>query len=107
VQALRQNLTNVRLADRAMVILGDARRVIARAVSDHGPFAVIFLDPPYDDREAARVAATLLTPEALARGGTLVLQHSRRGEVSGLPEPARVRRFGETALSFYSLEKES
>ena len=103
VEAIRRNLANTHLAERATVIQGEARRLIGRVVAAHGPFGVIFLDPPYADAKALSLGAGLLNLEALAPGGVVVLQHARRAEVPGLPEPDRVRVFGQTALSFYSV----
>jgi 16S rRNA (guanine(966)-N(2))-methyltransferase RsmD len=102
VEAIRRNLENTHLTERATVMQGEAQRLVGRATADHGPYAVIFLDPPYDDPQALSLAAGLLRPEALAAGGLLVLQHARRAKPADLPPPLRVREFGETALSFYS-----
>ncbi len=102
VEAIRRNLENTHLTGRATVVHGEAQRVIGGLIARHGPFGVIFLDPPYADAKALSLAAGLLGSGALAPDGLLVLQHSRRTEVAGLPAPDRVRTFGETALSFYS-----
>jgi 16S rRNA (guanine966-N2)-methyltransferase len=102
VEAIRRNLENTHLTERATVIQGEAQRLIGRVVAEHGPFGIIFLDPPYADAKALALAPDLLSPEALAPGGVLVLQHARRAEISAPRQPDRVRTFGQTALSLYS-----
>ncbi len=104
VEAIAHNLANTGLSDLAAVIRGDAERVVTEAIREYGPFRIIFVDPPYDDPGGAKVAAGLLASEALDAGGRLVLQHSRRSEAPGLPDPQSVRRFGETELLFFSAQ---
>ena len=102
VEAIRRNLGNTGLGEGAEVVVGDARRVVARVIAGSGPFGVIFADPPYADVRAVALVGGLAAAESLVPGGILVVQHSWRAALPG-PEPDRVRRFGETALSFYSL----
>lgn len=69
----------------------------------HGPFDIIYADPPYQHALAPLVAAVgaggLLAPD-----GVFVLEHSRRTDT---PEKApgltryRQARYGDTVLSFY------
>jgi 16S rRNA (guanine(966)-N(2))-methyltransferase RsmD len=101
VQAIRMNLGNTRLSDRAVVVPRDAKQAVERVLTEHGPFGIVFLDPPYDDASAARVAGIALSGRAVAAPGLLILQHSRNAPPQGLPEPQRRRAYGETVLSFY------
>jgi len=101
VEAIRRNVENTRLSDRAIVVPGDARRVLAPVLQGHGPFGIAFLDPPYADRSAAEVVAAILGSGRMEPPGRLVLQHSRQAPPPGLPEPERIRLFGETVLSLY------
>jgi 16S rRNA (guanine966-N2)-methyltransferase len=82
------------------------RATVARAIDDYGAtkaFDIVWLDPPYDERPDAVIAAAgdLLTPN-----GVLVLEHARRQTT---PETAgrlvRVRQVtsGDSALAFYEL----
>jgi 16S rRNA (guanine966-N2)-methyltransferase len=101
VQAIRTNLENTRLSDRAVVVPRDARRAVEEVLTEHGPFGIVFLDPPYDDASAARVTEIVLSGGPAVAPGLLILQHSRKAPPQGLPEPQRTRTYGETALSFY------
>lgn len=102
VQAIDRNLENTGLSGSGTVVRGDARRVTDRVVREHGPFRIVFVDPPYGDRSGADVVLGLLAPRALEPAGVLILQRSRRSEVPRLPEPHSTRSFGETELRFYS-----
>ncbi len=103
VAVIRANLETTRLADRAEVVRGDVDRFLATAA---GPFEVTIVDPPYADRDALARALEALGSDRspLADGGLVVARHFWRGgppaEI-GLLASERVRRFGETALTFY------
>lgn len=102
VQAIVRNLENTGLRAAATIVRGDVRRVAVQVVREHGPFRIVFADPPYGDPSAAEVAVRLLAPAALEGDGVLILQHSRRDDAPGLPEPDSTRSFGETELHFFS-----
>ena len=80
------------------------RAGVERAVDDlpAASLDIVFLDPPYDERVDAVIAAAA---EVIAPGGVLVLEHARRQKA---PELAgrliRVRQVtsGSSMLSFYS-----
>jgi 16S rRNA (guanine(966)-N(2))-methyltransferase RsmD len=80
------------------IVAGDFVRVTLPA---HG-FDLVLLDPPYDVSELAAVAAR--GAGLVARGGRLVLEHSRRREspsAAGDLERLRMITAGDSALSFY------
>lgn len=96
--AIRENLDRAGVAERASVHPVDVLRFLGGADVDR--FELVFLDPPYVERD---ILAPLerLAPR-LAPGATVVLKHHWR---TPIPEPRglarwRERRFGETALTF-------
>jgi 16S rRNA (guanine(966)-N(2))-methyltransferase RsmD len=95
---LRANLERTHLAGQARVAGAD---VMAFLQADRGvPWDLVFLDPPY--ALDAILAPLRLAAARLAPGGLVVVKHFWRTPV---PEPgglrtARVRRFGETSLTF-------
>jgi 16S rRNA (guanine(966)-N(2))-methyltransferase RsmD len=96
------NLERTALADRAQVRAMDVVRFLAsvEAGADGDRYDLAFLDPPYEER-AILAPLERLVP-LLAPGATVVVKHFWRTEVppvEGL-RPWRVRRFGETALTF-------
>jgi 16S rRNA (guanine966-N2)-methyltransferase len=99
--AIRTNLADLALADRAEVIAGDAVAVAARP---GGPYAVVFVDPPYASDLAVR-AVSALPPESLAADAVIVIEHDRRGappESLGNLLRTDQRRYGDTWISLYS-----
>ncbi len=106
-KAIEANLAHTRLADRATVVRTDVVAYLRDRGPAHGPFDVVFVDPPYaDTRLAAAILAILGDPARglLTRRAVVVLKHFWRDRPEprvGLLASARERRFGETALTFY------
>jgi 16S rRNA (guanine966-N2)-methyltransferase len=108
IRVIRANLERVGLAG-ADIIQADALGWLrATAARSAGPFGVVVVDPPYADTQALTSALEALgDPSAglLAQDARVVAKHFWRdappAEV-GLLASDRVRRFGETALTFYT-----
>jgi len=103
---LRQNLQQVRLADRAKVVVQDAVAALKGAAAAEEPFHLVFLDPPYRQGLAQRVLEELAT-SPLVDEETLVVAEFAKGETidadfGRLKEIDR-RIYGDTALSFLML----
>jgi 16S rRNA (guanine966-N2)-methyltransferase len=116
IAAIERNLAAAHLAGpAARVVQADAGRWLLTAT---GPFDVVIADPPYDESsllEAVleRVAGTAPpTGATLAAGhtilaptGILVAKHGSRTRLPeriGLLASERIRRFGESSLTFYA-----
>jgi len=109
LSALRRNIEECRLKDRAEVL---GRKVLPalKILEARGEaFGLIFLDPPYDRGEARRVLevlsrSSILTPETL-----VVAEHSLSEGIDSIPSLQRVdrRKYGRTLVSFFRPEKES
>ena len=83
--------------------LRDAERAADR------PWDVVLVDPPYDDTQALAHALRALGP-LVAADARIVAKHFWRDappERAGLLASDRVRRFGETALTFYRREEDA
>ena len=108
--ALNQNLERTALADRALVLRADAFRALPR-LNDHGPFDLVFLDPPYRHlKEGNRLAALLAGlggPGHLSQGALVVVQHDSRVAVPARTGRLRrndVRVYGNTTITFLAAE---
>lgn len=102
IAALADNLGRARLADRAVTVRGRVERVWGRVWEAHGPFDIVFADPPYGLASFGAVARRLVVDkEGIAPGGLVVLQCRAGEDLPGLPPCPRVRRFGETELRYY------
>ena len=101
---LEANLRRTKLESGARVVRAGVERYLAEPAG--GPFDVVFLDPPYEDRAALLATLERLgAPDApLATGARVVAKHFWRDappDRIGLLASERERRFGETALTFY------
>jgi 16S rRNA (guanine966-N2)-methyltransferase len=98
---IRENLAATGFEARGRVY-----RMRAQLAPDrlNGQYALLFLDPPYDDEACARDVERIAGSSLIAREATLVLEHSSRREA-----PARLgkleldwsRRYGDTQVSMY------
>jgi 16S rRNA (guanine966-N2)-methyltransferase len=108
VKVIHENLRRTGLAGpTATVIQADVLGWLRDRGRGSGPFDIVILDPPYADPEVLRDAlAALADPEAalLTPGARVVTKHFWRDpppDQIGLLASDRMRRFGETALTFY------
>jgi 16S rRNA (guanine966-N2)-methyltransferase len=100
---LRANLDSLALADRSTVLPGDAFRMTQRATLPGGPFALLFVDPPYriDESEVRQSIERLASHGSLAEGAIIVWEHSSSAVVewpTGF-EDLGARRYGDTTVS--------
>jgi 16S rRNA (guanine966-N2)-methyltransferase len=103
LRCIEANATQLGLRDRVTLIAADALGGgLARAAS-HGPFSLLFCDPPYriDQSAVARALGSLGSKGAVAEGAALAWEHAAGGSV---PEPAgfaqeRTYRYGDTAVT--------
>ena len=95
-----ENVAALGFGQRAQVLRSDVLAALPRLA---GPFDLVFIDPPYADGPAA--ALQLLADRNLvAPGGSVVAEHDKRDELAasfGDLTRMDVRRFGDTAVSFY------
>jgi 16S rRNA (guanine966-N2)-methyltransferase len=103
LQAIRQNLERTGLAASASVHDLDVLRFLSDGT---GPaYDIAVLDPPYAER-AILAPLERLVPR-LRPGATVVVKHFWRTQIPELAalQPQRVRRFGETSLTFLQAEE--
>jgi 16S rRNA (guanine(966)-N(2))-methyltransferase RsmD len=100
--AVRDNLKELGVEDRATVIPGDAVSLAARHAPPV-PWALVFVDPPYRSDLAVR-AVLAIPPANLASDAVIVIEHDRRNappdELGSLLRTDQ-RRYGDTLVSFY------
>ena len=104
-EAIEANLESTRLGENAVVEGGELPSVWGAITARHGPFDIVFVDPPYGHEALGELARRLVVEgEGLAAGGLVVIQRSARRDLPGLPEPDREKIFGETRLAFHEVE---
>ena len=101
--AIRRNLGELGLAERAQVVVGDAVAFVRRPAPT--PWRLVLIDPPYASDLATR-AALAIAPENLAPGATIVIEHDRRNaptEALGSLIRTDQRRYGDTLISLFEV----
>jgi len=101
--AIRENVRALEVDDRVRVIAGRVERAIGQI---EGPFAIIFLDPPYADVTTDTFAKVLgAAAGLLGDQGALVLEHASGDVPRAIPRLTldRTRRYGDTEVSLFRL----
>lgn len=106
VAAIEENLLRTGLAARAVVLRRDALAALRDLAAAGERFGLVLVDPPYADRglRDALLAVVGAADGPLADAGVAVVtSHWREppADAVGLLRSARVRRYGETAITFY------
>lgn len=107
IRAIRRNVETVRAGDRVEVLMSDWRAALDRM---HGPYDLVFLDPPYRMTEVyAQVIRALDERGLLAADAWIVMESARDAEIS-LPEGFACvdsRRYGQTVITMARREEAS
>lgn len=106
VRVIGENLRRTGLADRAVVVRRDAVAALRALAAAGERFDLAIVDPPYAEAGLRESILGLLGDPGgpLGAGATVVAtSHWREppGAEVGLLRSVRVRRFGETAMTFY------
>ncbi len=102
--ALRSNVAELEVSERATVIASDARAAIRRLGRESARFGIVFADPPYADGGTKETLDALLVSGIVLEGGWIVLEHAAKtAPPSGFArlELRFTRVYGDTALTFY------
>jgi 16S rRNA (guanine966-N2)-methyltransferase len=108
VIAIRGNLRDLGLEDRASVVAGDAVASAARHAPET-PWRMVFIDPPYRSDLATR-AVLALPSGCLAPDAVIVIEHDRRNappDTLGSLLRTDQRRYGDTLISFFVRSQEA
>jgi 16S rRNA (guanine(966)-N(2))-methyltransferase RsmD len=103
VAALTENLERLGLTERGRIVHRDVSRALRLLRRSGERFSLIFIDPPYDTPLAVSTLRDLSSGELIEVGGLVVIQHRTKTpppERQGVLTLWKVRRFGETSLTF-------
>lgn len=101
---IRENGVKTRLDERLTVLKGDGLRYLEQYAQGGDRFDLIFADPPYEQGFVAKVIEVVEATSALAIGGVLVIEHTKKEPIDEEAllklEIRRQERYGETMVSF-------
>jgi 16S rRNA (guanine966-N2)-methyltransferase len=107
-KVIRENLQRLDLLDRTKIWIMPVTRAIRRLERQGETFDMIFLDPPYGHGLVETTAKLIARAGLLRDAGVLIAEHCVRDQV-GVRYDSLVledqRRYGETLLSFFKLER--
>jgi 16S rRNA (guanine966-N2)-methyltransferase len=103
--AIRANLAQLELSDRARVLVSDVHRALVELGRSHESFDLAFVDAPFKDDMSAEVLALLAELDLVAPGGWIVVEQSKRAPAAP-PAPtaherALVATLGDHRIAFY------
>ncbi len=103
--AIRDNLAQLGLSDRARVIVSDVRRALAELGGSREAFDLVFVDAPFKDDMSAEVLTLLTGLDLVAPGGWIVVEQSKRAP-DAPPAPSDHERvlvatIGDHRIAFY------
>jgi 16S rRNA G966 N2-methylase RsmD len=104
------NVSTLGVERAARIVRDDVRRALRSLLREGGRFDVVFLDPPYDGDDVTVTLEALGGVELLANDAVVVAQHLTKRAPSpsvGALAAFRMRRFGETTLTFFRFEASS
>jgi 16S rRNA (guanine966-N2)-methyltransferase len=108
LQVLRRNLEELDLMDRATVWSLPVMAALKKLAGRGERFGLAFLDPPYGGGKAEKALGALAALNLCRPGAWVVVEHSRRQilpEEFGPLRRFKVRRYGDTQVAFYLVEK--
>ena len=102
VEAVRANAANLSAGERAIVVPGAVESQWRTVAERHGPFDVVFADPPYAYEGWEKLLERLVGERAgRAEEGLVIIEHARRRPLPEAFRPEKEKVFGETAVAFY------
>jgi 16S rRNA (guanine966-N2)-methyltransferase len=103
--AIRDNLAQLGLSDRARVTVSDVRRALGELGASHETFDLVFVDAPFKDDMSAEVLTLLGSFDLVAPDGWIVVEQSKRAP-DAPPAPSGHERvsiatIGDHRIAFY------
>jgi 16S rRNA G966 N2-methylase RsmD len=103
--AIRANLAELELGDRARMVVSDVRRALRELERSQESFDLVFVDAPFKDDMSAEVLAMLGEFQLVAPGGWVVVEQSKRAPAASPAPKAHERAFvatiGDHRIAFY------
>ena len=83
---IRDNLSRTHLEEKAQLMTADVFAAVKRLSAQHGPFDIIFLDPPYDAGYEEEVLKELAASPLVGEDTLIIAEMRRQRELKDLEE---------------------
>lgn len=103
---IRDNLAKTKLAPRAHLLHSTVERALSRL---HGPYDLVFLDPPYALAGVENIFDALVAAAVIDESSVVVYEHARRGAPPPCCGPLAIRTtrcHGDTCFTIYERRQE-
>ncbi|HOA36010.1 MAG TPA: 16S rRNA (guanine(966)-N(2))-methyltransferase RsmD [Bacillota bacterium] len=98
---IKENLARTGLAGRARLICLDVEKALEMLSQEKRQADLIFLDPPYQEKNVPQVLQSIELNSLLREGGLIVLELFARSRLWPVNQPqVNQRRYGDTVLAF-------
>ena len=105
LNVLKKNLENLKIFENYKILEFDIYNNI-KILKNFKQFDIIFLDPPYKDKNLYNLFLEILNNNLLKRNGILIL-HRHKNEEDNLPSDFKIlveKKYGISRIKFYSLD---
>lgn len=110
IKVLKGNLEHLNIREGAEVFHTDYETAIKKLHKYNKQFDIIFIDPPYSLGMAQNALVCIEANPILAQDGLIIVEHDSRDDMPhrvGRLALYRVKQYGNTSLSFYSIDKQT
>ena len=107
-QFLERNLREHRLLDRSSTYNMDSLAFLARAAREPTHYDIVFLDPPYRSELLRKALPRIASSDIITAETLIIVEHHHKQMIEKIAVDLRLlrqRRYGETALSFFTKAK--
>lgn len=108
IKVLKGNLERLNIKEGTEVFHTDYESAVNKLHKYNKQFDIIFIDPPYSIGIAQKALAAIDRNPILAESGLIVVEHDSKDDMPhrvGRLVLYRVKKYGNTGLSFYSIDK--
>lgn len=110
IKVLKGNLENLNIKDCVEIFHTDYSTAIQKLYKYNKQFDIIFIDPPYSVGMAQSALVDIDRNPILAESGLIIVEHDSRDDMPpkvGKLDLYRIKQYGNTSLSFYSINKQA
>lgn len=107
ISVIKENLMHTKLSDKGLVIGGEASNILNKMSRESRKFDIIFLDPPYNKKLIDESLQYIVNNDLLKTDSIVVAERDIDDVIPqeiGQLRLVRDQKYGDTILSFYSLE---